>query len=80
MISFSELLLIVIVAFVILTPKQLSELMYTVGRYLRKWQGIKETVRGECSDILQQAQLQENVVKAEQADRCYLNRSGPSAE
>lgn len=63
-VGFSEILLIIVLAIVVLGPEKLPELGKTVGKFLRTWQGAKndfqlrvnEAVRGAPESAALQAE------------------------
>jgi sec-independent protein translocase protein TatB len=57
--AWSELLVVIIVAVIVIGPKQLPEVLYGLGRIVRRLQYLKFAMSKQFEDFMHQADLQE---------------------
>jgi sec-independent protein translocase protein TatB len=57
--AWSELLVVIIVAVIVIGPKQLPEVLYGFGRIVRRLQYLKFAMSKQFEDFMHQADLQE---------------------
>ncbi len=69
--SLGELLLTVIIAVVVLGPKQWPSIAHYAGTWLKHLHRIKHRATAFLQQQTQAFQLQDNIKKAEQADMTY---------
>lgn len=70
--SFSELLLTLLVALMVFGPNKLPMLAQHLGQLLHQYNRFKEKVHLFWQVQLSEQQLQENIKKAQRADEMYL--------
>lgn len=66
--SLAELLLILIVALIVLGPKQIPQVAHQVGRFLAKCKRIYNYYSNEIDKSIKFAELQNNIARAEKAE------------
>jgi sec-independent protein translocase protein TatB len=57
--SFGELALIVLVALLIVGPKDLPRVMYAMGRWIGQWKGVADQFRDGFKSAMQESQLED---------------------
>lgn len=57
--AWSEFLVVVIVAIIVIGPKQLPEVLYGLGRIVRRMQYMKFAMSKQFEDFMEQADLNE---------------------
>lgn len=71
--SAGELLLTLVVALFVLGPKKLPMVATHLGQLVRRFNQVKQQALDFWQQQLNDQQLQENIKKAEMADKDYLN-------
>lgn len=56
-VSWSELLVLIVVAVIVIGPKQLPEVLYGVGRIFRRMQYMRFALSKQFEDFMEQAEL-----------------------
>ena len=69
--SFSEILLVAIVALVFLGPKQLAIIAHRVGTWIKQGRDFMEKIKAEFPDPEKEQKLAENELRAKAADEHY---------
>lgn len=73
--NLSELLVVLVVVLLVFTPKKLPELVQTLGRLFRiakfYTQATKDEIHAFMQPIIQQAKLEENEIRAKEAEEKY---------
>ncbi|MEM1243305.1 MAG: twin-arginine translocase TatA/TatE family subunit [Pseudomonadota bacterium] len=78
--SIAELLIILFVALLVLGPKELKRLAHFVGRVSGYLRDHKQQWLSEVNDYKKQIQLEENIQRAEAADKTYNKPVEPHSE
>ena len=58
-VSWTEILLLLIIGIMVIGPKQLPSLMYGLGKIVRRFQYMKFAVSNQFDDFMQQQELKE---------------------
>lgn len=66
--SLTEILLILVVALIVIGPKQIPQVAHQVGRFLAKCKQIYNYYRNEIDQSIKFAELKNNIARAEQAE------------
>jgi sec-independent protein translocase protein TatB len=66
--SFSELILVAVIALIVLGPKQLPVIAQHLGLWLRRWRALVATVQAEINTQEKEHRLAENEARAKAAD------------
>jgi len=70
--GFGEIFLIIIMALIVLGPKQLPPLLKKLGQLFHRVNNVSSTIK---NDVLNEINLQENEEKAKLADATYENKN-----
>ena len=67
--SFAEVVIILIVALIVIGPERLPSAARTVGRWVQGVKNFSSGIQSEFDQQIKQEQLEENIRKAEAAER-----------
>lgn len=71
--SIAELLVIAVVALLVLRREHLATLAQTLAKVMQQAQGVRQLFEQRMDEQLKQAQLQNNLARAEEAERNEKN-------
>lgn len=67
--SFGELSLVIVIALIIIGPKQLPAVAQRLGLWLRQWRALTASMQNELQKQQRQQQLTDNEARAQAADK-----------